>query len=306
MEERETVSIPTERPKTPLFNRVLVKVWLICLCASAAGLVALTFSRDFSLTNTVGNAAVVMVILFVLSFAAEYVDSSLGMGYGTTLTPVLIIMGFSPLNIVPAILFSEFISGISAGGLHHRIGNVDLNIRTRSGKSMLILTVCSIVGTIIAVFFALSLPKMIVKSYIGIMILLIGIFILFGKKMMGSFAWSKVIGLGTVAAFNKGISGGGYGPLVTGGQVMIGVPGKNAIGITSFAEGLVCLVGLILYIIFHGWLEWSLAIPLTIGAALSVPAATWTVKILPEQYLLKFIGYATTFLGGLTLIKLYL
>lgn len=304
MEERKAMSGATEGSTKLSFDRVIVRFWAACLCAAAVGLIVLTFSRDFSLVKVVDSAVLVMIILFMMAFLAEYVDSSLGMGYGTTLTPVLLIMGFSPLQIVPAVLFSEFISGISAGGLHHRIGNVDLKPGTQAGKSMLILAFCSIVGTVIAVFFALSLPKVAVKSYIGIMILLIGLFIILGNRVIGSFAWSKIIGLGTIAAFNKGISGGGYGPLVTGGQVMIGVPGKNAIGVTSFAEGLVCLVGLILYIIFHGWLDWSLAIPLTIGAAVSVPAATWTVKVLPEQFLRRYIGYATIFLGVLTLIKL--
>lgn len=306
MKDKDFTILPTVRSEVSSFNLVLMRFWFMCLWAAAAGLIVLTISRDFSLVKAVDSAALVMVILFALSFFAEYVDSSLGMGYGTTLTPVLLVMGFSPLQIVPAILFSEFISGIGAGGLHHRLGNVDLNVRTRAGKSMLILAGCSIVGTIIAVSLALSLPKTVVKSYIGIMILLIGLFIILGKRVLGRFSWSKVIGLGTIAAFNKGISGGGYGPLVTGGQIMIGVPGKNAIGITSLAEGLVCLVGLILYITFHGWPDWTMAIPMGIGAIISVPAATWTVKILPEQSLRKYIGYATIFLGALTLIKLWL
>ena len=33
------------------------------------------------------------LIIAAVSFAAEYVDSSLGMGYGTTLTPVLLLIG---------------------------------------------------------------------------------------------------------------------------------------------------------------------------------------------------------------------
>ncbi|MFH1514087.1 MAG: sulfite exporter TauE/SafE family protein, partial [bacterium] len=228
-----------------------------------------------------------------------------GMGYGTTLTPILIILGFNPLQIVPCILLSEFISGISAGLLHHHAGNVNLSKGTKAHKSMLILAACSIAGTIVAVILALKLPKMIVQSYIGVMILLIGIFVLYGKRFSGKFSYKKIFALGTIAAFNKGISGGGYGPLVTGGQVLIGVPEKSAIGITSFAEGIVCFVGLILYIAFSGLPYWELAIPLTLGAALSVPLATWTVKILPEQILRKSIGYATVFLGLLMLLKIF-
>ena len=41
------------------------------------------------------------IAIAAVSFAAEYVDSSLGMGYGTTLTPVLLLIGFAPLRWCP-------------------------------------------------------------------------------------------------------------------------------------------------------------------------------------------------------------
>ena len=44
------------------------------------------------------------LVLFFLAFCCEFVDSSLGMGYGTILTPTLLIMGFEPLMVIPAVL----------------------------------------------------------------------------------------------------------------------------------------------------------------------------------------------------------
>jgi len=58
----------------------------------------------------------------LIAFLAEYVDSSLGMGYGTILTPVLLLMGFKPLEVVPAVLLSEFATGLLAGFTHHKLG----------------------------------------------------------------------------------------------------------------------------------------------------------------------------------------
>lgn len=287
-------------------SRILKTFWTFCLIVVGVGLIALTFSKGFKLTDHCSSQIAIFSFLIFIAFFAEYVDSSIGMGYGTTLTPVLIILGFSPLDIVPAILLSEFISGTLAGGLHHRLGNVNLAWGTKANKVMSIMALCSVVGTVAAVILALSLPKQYVKMYIGIMIIAIGVFILIGKHLAGKFAWWKIVTLGSVAAFNKGISGGGYGPLVTGGQVLIGIPEKNAVGITSLAEGLVCLVGLVLYIVLKGGPAWNLAIPLSLGALLSVPAATYTVKFLPDQLLRQAIGYATLFLGGMTLVKIML
>ena len=44
------------------------------------------------------------LLLFVFAFGCEFIDSSLGMGYGTILTPSLLILGFDPLLVVPAVL----------------------------------------------------------------------------------------------------------------------------------------------------------------------------------------------------------
>ena len=121
--------------------------------------------------------------LAILAFFCEYMDSTLGMGYGTTLTPVLLIMGYQPLQVVPVILISELITGLLAGAFHHKEGNVDFKpkiiqipeiieelktfgyIKTlRKGiprhlKVALLLAACSIIGTVFAVFIAVNIPK---------------------------------------------------------------------------------------------------------------------------------------------------
>jgi uncharacterized membrane protein YfcA len=266
-------------------------------------LLYLSFARDLDLAQRLAGG-MGLVALFLFAFLAEFVDSSLGMGYGTTLTPVLLIMGFQTMDVVPAILFSEFLSGVTAGVLHHRLGNVDLTRGTRSRRVTDILAACSVAGTVAAVLLAVTLPAALVRGYIGVMIVGIGLFILLTSGRSLRFTWGRILGLGTIAAFNKGISGGGYGPLVTGGQVLVGVPEKNAVGITSLAEGMVCLVGLALYLLLEGPLAWNLALPLAAGAMCSVPAATLTVKVLPEAMLRRSIGYATVYLGTLSLIKI--
>ena len=53
--------------------------------------------------------------LALLALGCEYVDSTLGMGYGTTLTPVLLLIGYEPAQIVPSVLLSEFLTGVLAG-----------------------------------------------------------------------------------------------------------------------------------------------------------------------------------------------
>jgi len=245
------------------------------------------------------------IVIIVLAFVCEYIDSSLGMGYGTTLTPILLIMGYNPLQIVPAILLSELVTGVSAAFFHHRLKNADFKIGTIDTKTVTVLAGCSIVGTIGAVFVALALPKFYVTLYIGILVFAMGLLILVNLNRNFKFSWVKISSLGMLAAFNKGISGGGYGPLVTSGQILSGVNSKNAIGITSLSEGLTCLVGVITYLIFtNHTIGWELAPSLVLGAILSVPFAAYTVKKFKNVGLKLIVGIATLVLGLVTLGKL--
>lgn len=245
------------------------------------------------------------VLIIVLAFICEYVDSSLGMGYGTTLTPLLLIMGYNPLQIVPAVLLSELITGLSAGFMHHRLKNVNLKIGTKDFKIAMIMAACSIFGTLLAVFIALRVSTFYIKLYIGILVLGMGILILTTLNRTFKFSWKKITSLGLLAAFNKGISGGGYGPLVTSGQILSGVRSKAAIGITSLAEGLTCLVGVIAYLAFTNHrIQWILAPSLVVGAIVSVPLAALTVKKFRGSSLKLIVGIATLILGLFTLGKI--
>jgi len=243
--------------------------------------------------------------LALLALACEYVDSTLGMGYGTTLTPVLLLIGYEPAQIVPSVLLSEFLTGVLAGVLHHEVGNVNFKPGSRPFKVAMVLAACSVVGTVAAVAIAVKVPTWAIKTYIGLLVLAMGISILLTIGRTFAFSWKKVVGLGLLAAFNKGISGGGYGPLVCGGQVLSGVGEKEAIGITSLAEGLVCIVGVLTYVLTgNGGVDWGIAPSLVLGAVLSVPFATLTVKKAPVQKMRWAIGSAVTALGLFTLSKL--
>ncbi len=245
-----------------------------------------------------------VLVIFLAALACEYIDSSLGMGYGTTLTPLLLLAGFEPLQIVPCVLLSEFLTGLTAGLMHHRDGNVDLIRDRRARGTMVLLSILSAIGAIAAVVLALHLPKFWLKAIIAIIILSVGVTILATIRRQLRYRRGHIIAVGTIAAFNKGISGGGYGPLVTAGQVVSGMPPKHAIAITSLAESLTCIVGLTAYILIHGRIDLMLAVPLTLGAILSVPMATLTVRRLPEHVVRSGVGVMTCVLGILALMKL--
>jgi uncharacterized membrane protein YfcA len=243
------------------------------------------------------------VLIVILAFACELVDSSLGMGYGTTLTPLLLLMGYKPVEVVPAVLISECVTGILAGFAHHELGNVDLRPDTRDFKVTLVLSGLSVVGVLLGVGIAVNIPSWAVKAYIGVLVLIIGLTTLKNHRREIPFSWKRIAGLGLLAAFNKGISGGGYGPVVTGGQVLSGIRGRSAVGIASLAEGVTSAVGTVAYLCSGAPFPSQLAPSLLLGATLSVPISAYVVSRLPAGRLTLLIGSLSTGLGAYTLAR---
>lgn len=239
-----------------------------------------------------------------VTFISEYLDSGLGMGYGTVLAPVLIIMGYDPLKVVPAILISQLFTDIAACFCHHNAGNVNLKFNSKDFKAALILGLISAVGVIISVVVAIRIPKWLLTFYIGLLVASMGILILVTHKKPIAFSFRKLCGVSLLAAFNKGISGGGYGPLVMGGQLISGVNAKSSVGITAFAEAITCLVGFIVYIISGKQIDWKLVWMLIGFAILAVPFAAYTVKHVFADKLKIYVGIFITILGLVTIFRI--
>lgn len=242
-------------------------------------------------------------LLLFISFFCELVDSSLGMGYGTLLTPTLLLMGYHPLEIIPTILLSELITGFVAAYSHNQIKNVDFKFRGKHLNIALILIVGSTLGILGGVALMMSFNERVIKVIIGAIVMLSGIFVIFLRNKQIVYRNWKMILLSITAAFNKSISGGGYGPLITSGQILGGVEGKSAVGITCLAEAFTCLVAVIIFEIQGKTLAYSLLGPIMAGALLSIPLSVTFVSRFKENRLKIIIGLMTLILGGVTMYK---
>ncbi|MDD2612309.1 MAG: sulfite exporter TauE/SafE family protein [Bacteroidales bacterium] len=284
-------------------------IWVFCLILASVLIVTLMESNSIHVGVPVWA---IVVLLFLISAFCEYIDSSLGMGYGTTLTPLLLTFGVVRAEIVPVILLSELMTGFFAGIAHHREGNVNLKKDKNIKTAVIFLTIPSIIGVVTATVLSSRLKEIgqhYANLYIGLMIVAIGIYLIYSnlvrKRIPGTGTISKprLLILGIVAAFNKGVSGGGYGPLMTGGQLTAGVKEKEAVVITSLCEGFTCFTGLVAFFILGGSLNWFYVVPLCMGSMVSVVPAAKTIRVIPEGLLKKAIGWATLLLGLMTLWK---
>jgi len=258
------------------------------LIAGSAGLVPL-------------NAQTIGILL--LCGVLELMDSSLGMGYGTTLTPVFLLLGYEPLQLVPTILISEFLSGFASAFFHSEAGNVRFVSGSNHLRAAVILSACSVLGVGLGVTLAFEVPTLVLKRVIGAVILGSGLYILATLRRTYHFNATRIVLLALVASFNKAVSGGGYGPLMTSGQIMSGIRGRAAVAITSLAEGFTCLVGAVLFLAVGKEIDPALLIPVVTGALLSVPFSAVVVRRFREDQMRRTIAVLTVSLGALTLIK---
>jgi len=243
------------------------------------------------------------MLLLSVCFACELIDSGLGMGYGTILTPTLLLVGYQPADIVPTILLSELFSGFTASFFHNEINNVDFRRKGKDLKPAFLLAGGSLVGVSAGVLFALNIPDYILKTVIGCIILVSGFFVvLLSRKVLEYRNW-KMLTLSGVASFNKAVSGGGYGPLVTSGQILSGVEGKAAVGITSFAEAFTCLIAVTLFLLKGGYISYGIIIPMVAGALMSVPFSVFAINKSNEDHLKIIIGILTMAMGMLIIYK---
>lgn len=246
-----------------------------------------------------------IIVIVLASLISEYVNLTLGLGYGMLMAPLLLLAGYSPLQIIPALLATQLFAGVIGAYTHHQFKNVNFHeFHTR--KSTLFLITTNILGVVLAVFLAISIPEAWIAWYIGLLALTIGVATLASRKMEFNFSWKKLGFFGTLAGFNKGISGGGYGPVMMGGQLMTGIDPKRSVGVTLLAEGITSFIGFSIFLAVGRITDWNLTLFALLGAFLSLPAAVYTAKKMESTKIKLAIGAIVTLLGVITLAKLLL
>ena len=265
-----------------------------------------------------------LFILF-LAFIIELVNASLGMGWGTIFTPVLVLLGFPTIIAVPAVLLSQGLGSIAASIFHSRFENASFERGSIELRTATIIGSFGVVASLLAALLAVNINKTVLNTYIGLLVLLMGPIMLTDKQF--KFSWKKIIGVSLLSAFNKGISGGGFGPIVTGGQIMAGQEQKKAIAITLVSEIPICLVGFFTYLIAYGFkatsglaptdsflarmfspdiFAWELCLALVAGAFLAAPFGALATKVLRKNIIRKAVGVLITVLGLLMLLRTYM
>ena len=233
-----------------------------------------------------------------VAFMAALIDTSLGMCYGTILAPVLLIAGYSPEVVVPTVLFSQLVVDIVGGLTHTRVKNF-------TGKDIKVALLVAIPATIfvsLGVFSNVNLPAVITKTYIGLIVTLLGVLLLLGIKLRKTS--NRLVFISSIAGFNKGFMGGGFGPVVVSGQIVLDHDVRPSVSIGDIAEIPVCIVGLLSFAVLGNLSFLPVYLIVTVPALIaSIIGPHITMKVGQKSYIEKVIGGVTLILGSVTLLK---
>ncbi|MBI9083480.1 MAG: sulfite exporter TauE/SafE family protein [Desulfobacterales bacterium] len=249
----------------------------------------------------------------VLAIILEFLDASAGMGYGAAMTPLLLVMGFDPKQVVPAVMIQQATAGLVGAFLHKEFGNVEWRFKPISEPVRLWLfiavTGCLTVAlSVTAVYAVFKVHKVWIKLYVVVLLLMMGGAMLFKSKKERPYRPKRMFFYAALAGFNKGVGGGGYGPVVTVGGLLSGVPVKSMLAVTALSEGTVCVFSIIV------WLALSMGGGITIdyivlpsmllGSTVAAIAAPYAVRVFPEKLWKWLVPIYCIFLGFYSFYKI--
>lgn len=233
------------------------------------------------------------IIWSVVALAAffEFMDASAGMGFGTALTPILLVIGFDPKQIVPAVMIQQGMAGLVGAFLHREFENVEWKFSPMSEtvKLWIIIAVTGCIAvscSIIGIYKFFPVDKIWIKLYVAILLVMMGGVSLWSARKDRPYKPNKMIGFAALAGFNKGVGGGGYGPVITVGGLLSGVPVKSMLAVTAICEGTVSTFAIIVWLalLTSGvQIDYIMLPSFMLATMFSAVAAPYMTRVFPEK-----------------------
>ncbi|SNT28050.1 hypothetical protein SAMN05444672_11253 [Bacillus sp. OK838] len=248
-----------------------------------------------------------LIIFAFIGFLAQLIDGALGMAYGVTSTSLLLTFGIAPAVASASVHLAEVVTTAASGISHLKFGNVDR-------QALFKLIIPGSVGAFTGACFLSNLPGDVIKPYISIFLLFLGVYVLFrflktsqkiNEKKSINLSRKKSIALGLIAGFADASGGGGWGPITT--PVLLsqkGVPARKVVGTVDTSEFAIAVSATLGFLIALGWQEvnWFWVISLMVGGIIAAPIAAWIVTKLPSYLLGVLVGGFIILTNARTLI----
>ena len=279
--------------KVFLLIGLCIVFWLLNLSPEAKKSLA-SYTSDV-ITSDLFYEAILVGLL------AQLVDGSLGMAYGITSTSFLIGIGATPAAASGAVHVAEIFTTAFSGISHIKFGNVHKDLFKK-------LVIPGVIGGILGAYILTSIDGKLIKPYITVYLLLMGLFILRKAFVLIKHNNKKikhVRKLALTGGFLDAIGGGGWGPIVTSSLIGQGNSPRHTIGSVNTAEFFVSFATGITFILLGSAGHWILVAGLIIGGLFSAPFAAYLTSKLSTKKLLIAVGFLITAISIYNLYKVF-
>ena len=238
---------------------------------------------------------------------AQFIDGTLGMGFGVTSATVLLFLGVSPLTASAATHAAKLPTTLVSGLSHWRAGNVDLPVLLR-------VALPGALGGFLGAVVLSNISLASAKAWMAGLLIFFGLVIFarfgFGMRLIPTpqgghkARWLSPIGL--VGGFVDATGGGGWGPVVTPSLMTVTRhEPRKVVGTTNAAEFVVAVSvsgGFLTGAAQHG-IPWVPVIGLVLGGVLVAPYAARLAGRLPHAPMGTLVGALVVLVNAATVVS---
>lgn len=237
---------------------------------------------------------------------AQFVDGTLGMGFGVTSATVLLYLGVAPVTASAATHAAKLPTTLISGLSHLREGNI-------YGRILLRVAVPGALGGFLGAVVLTNISLASAKGWMAGLLVFFGLVIFarfgFGLRLIPTprnghtTRWLAPIGV--VGGFVDATGGGGWGPVVTPSLMTVTQhEPRKVVGTTNAAEFVVAVSvssGFLTGAAQHG-IPWLPVLGLVIRGVIMAPVAARLAGRMPHRPMGALVGGLVVLVNGVTII----
>jgi len=235
---------------------------------------------------------ITVLVFGLVGAAAQFVDGTLGMGFGITSATLLTVLGYSAVaasaGTHAAKVGTTLVSGIS----HWQVGNVDKRV-------LLVVALPGSVGAFIGAVILTNIAMDSARLWMALILLVMGVVIImrfgFGKSLIPQInpRTRNLWPIGLIGGFVDATGGGGWGPVATPSLMTLTKHEPHrVVGTVNCAEFFVAVAASMGFIVGAGDsnIPWLAVLGLVLGGVIVAPFAARLAHRAPREILGVLVG----------------
>ena len=238
-----------------------------------------------------------LVPFILIGFIAQFVDSAIGMAFGTLTSTLLLLAGIPPQTLSATVHTAEIFGGSASSFAHWRMGNIDRELLKK-------LAIPALIGAALGTLLLTLFDNESLKPWLGLYFTVIGTVIVTKAVRPDWIAPVHIHRriLGFFGGFFDAFGGAGWGEFVSSGLILRGFEIRKAVGSMVTVEFMVSVMVAVVFAGTVGITNWPVIFAVAAGAIAAAPLGAWACKVAPAKPLKIAVGTTITLIGLKTLL----